>query len=301
MSPNPSPNSAAPGGILLIDKPAGLTSADVVRRVKRRLGGPRVGHLGTLDPFATGLLPLAIGEGLKVVQFLNQESKAYAGTVTLGAATDTLDSTGRVTETAAVPDDVAARLEAVAARFRGDIEQVPPMYSAIKRDGTRMYELARKGVALELEPRRVRIDTLDLRAIGPAEIALDVHCSKGTYVRSLARDLAAALGTVGHLSALRRTRFGTFDLSAATPLEDLVERPVPISPRAALVDLREIESDADLVRRIRLGQQYALAKLPAPRGSDEVAKIIGPSGELVAIVAASGASWKILRVLDVGG
>ena len=299
MSQSRNPNSGAVHGLLLIDKPAGVSSAGVVREVKRRLGGVKVGHLGTLDPFATGLLPLGLGEGLKIVQFLNQEGKAYSGVIALGSTTDTLDSTGRVTQSAPIPPDVESRLDEVSARFRGEIQQVPPMYSAIKKDGTPMYELARKGVEVDLEPRTVTIDELSIAAESPQALRIEVRCSKGTYVRSLARDVAAALGTLGHLSSLRRTAFGRFDVGRASPLESVLESgdPAVISPRDALTDFREIAADDAMIRQIRLGRQYALSELPPPRGHQEIVKVIGTDGALVALLGVAGSAWKILRVL----
>lgn len=296
----PSPNSG-PHGLLLIDKPEGVTSAGVVREVKRRLG-VKVGHLGTLDPFATGLLPLGLGEGLKIVPFLNQEGKAYTGTIALGRATDTLDATGEVTEQAPIPADFAARLADVAARFHGEIRQVPPMYSAIKKDGTPLYTLARKGVELELEPRSVTIEEISLAPAAADAIRIDVRCSKGTYVRSLARDVAAALGTVGHLRSLRRTAFGRFDVAhavAVASVQRAAALPV-IAPRDALPEARELFADEAMLRAVRLGQQSALARLAGPRGVEEVAKLIAPAGTLAAILGAAGSSWKILRVLVPG-
>jgi tRNA pseudouridine55 synthase len=285
-------------GILAIDKPAGLTSADVVRLVKRRLGLAKIGHLGTLDPFATGLLPLAIGEGVKVVPFLNQEGKAYSGTITLGRTTDTLDATGETTETAAVPPLTAAQLTEAAKRFWGEIEQIPPMFSALKRSGVPLYKLARQGVDLELQPRRVRIDSLSLTLTPDGDLAIAVRCSKGTYVRSLARDVARALGTVGYLSSLRRTEFGHFQISSAVPLDAVSAGPdlAITTPRAALAGMRELVADDRLAAEIRLGQQRGLALLANPRAEGELAKIVGSRGDLVAVVVAEAARWKILRV-----
>lgn len=285
-------------GVLLVDKPAGMTSAGVVREVKRRLGATKVGHLGTLDPFATGLLPLAIGEGTKVVAVLSQGDKSYTGVIALGQSTDTLDSTGEVVETAAVPalsDDV---LEAAARRFRGAVEQVPPMFSALKRAGVPLYELARKGVDVEREARRVHIESLTLALVSAVEISLSMRCSKGTYVRSLARDVAAALGTVGHLASLRRTGFGSFDVASAISLDDVdaaAELPI-LPPRIALAGLRELEADAGTAARIRCGQQAAAASLPAAPKRMEVAKVLDGRGNLVALVGESDGQWRIERV-----
>ena len=199
-------------GLLLIDKPAGLTSAEVVRRVKRRVR-VKVGHLGTLDPFATGLLPLCLGEATKIAQFLNTADKRYEGVIQLGWATDTGDCTGRQTASAAVSDRAAADLDAVARRFTGEILQKPPMYSAIKRDGVPLYRFARQGLEVERTPRPVRIAHLGLESVGSGRLRFVLACSKGTYVRVLAEEIGAALGTAAHLDALRRTSFGSFDIT----------------------------------------------------------------------------------------
>jgi tRNA pseudouridine55 synthase len=284
-------------GILLIDKPAGITSAGVVREVKRRLRVAKVGHLGTLDPFATGLLPLALGEGSKVVPFLNQEDKAYEGLISLGRATDTLDATGETTEIAEVPSFDVAWLEAVAERFRGDISQVPPMFSALKRSGVPLYELARRGIEVDREPRRVHIHELSLAPAGPQTIRLSVRCSKGTYVRSLARDVATAMQTIGHLASLRRVAFGRFDVGRALALDRLSLSALPLlTPRQALDPMPELCVDELLVAELRRGEQRGLARLAS---SSPTAKLIGPDGELVAIVVAEHGEWRLARVLAV--
>lgn len=284
-------------GILLVDKPADITSAGVVREVKRRLRVAKIGHLGTLDPFATGLLPLALGEGTKVVSFLSQGEKSYVGVIALGRLTDTLDATGEVVARAAVPSLAPGILEEVARRFRGTIEQVPPMFSALKRGGIPLYELARKGVDIDREPRQVHIESLSLTVASAAEISISVRCSKGTYVRSLACDIAAALGTVGHLASLRRTTFGSFEVASAIPLGSLTaETELPIlSPRVALSGLREIEIDAQLATRIRKGQQVAVASLLAAPSPSEIAKVLCDD-ELVALVGEDEGRWRIQRV-----
>ena len=290
-------------GILLIDKPAGMTSASVVREVKRRLGGSRIGkigHLGTLDPFATGLLPLAIGEGSKIVPFLNQEEKEYSGTIALGRATNTLDSTGETTDEKPVPALTAADVERAALRFRGTIDQVPPMFSALKRQGERLYDLARRGIELELDPRKVEIHELSLELADERTLTVSLRCSKGTYVRSLARDIAVALGTVGHLASLRRTGFGGLDPRHAIAIEAVdssAELPI-LEPREALAGLREFQATESLTEQIRRGQQYALASLPGPAAPAEVAKVVGVRGDLVAIVESAGSGWRIARVLN---
>ena len=284
-------------GILLVDKPADITSAGVVREVKRRLRVAKIGHLGTLDPFATGLLPLALGEGTKVVSFLSQGEKSYVGIIALGRLTDTLDATGEVVARATVPSLAAGILEEVARRFRGTIEQVPPMFSALKRGGIPLYELARKGVDVDREPRQVHIESLSLSVASAEEISISVRCSKGTYVRSLACDIAGALGTVGHLASLRRTTFGSFEVASAIPLGSVTadgELPI-ISPRVALAGLREIEIDAQLATCIRKGQQAAVASLSAVPSPSEIAKVLCDE-ELVALVGEDEGRWRIQRV-----
>jgi len=284
-------------GILLVDKPADITSAGVVREVKRRLRVAKIGHLGTLDPFATGLLPLALGEGTKVVSFLSQGEKSYVGTIALGRLTDTLDATGEVVARATVPSLAAGILEEVARQFRGTIEQVPPMFSALKRGGIPLYELARKGVDVDREPRQVHIESLSLSVASAEEISISVRCSKGTYVRSLACDIAGALGTVGHLASLRRTTFGSFEVASAIPLGSVTadgELPI-LSPRVALAGLREIEIDAQLATCIRKGQQVAVASLSAVPSPSEIAKVLCDE-ELVALVGEDEGRWRIQRV-----
>jgi tRNA pseudouridine55 synthase len=267
--------------------------------VKRRLGAAKVGHLGTLDPFASGLLPLCVDEGAKVVAFLNEEGKSYEGTIRLGVATDTLDRTG--TETAREPlpaiDDEA--LGRAARAFLGESEQVPPMYSALKRKGVRLYELARRGIEVEREPRRIRIESFEVRRVDAERIGFAVAGSKGLYVRTLAADLARALGTVGHLESLRRTRFGSFAIEDATPLDEVAaDRPLPLrSPREALPGRPEIEVDAVLERKLRAGQQWALRELRPPQPGERIAKLVGEGGDLVGILAAAGGRWSIDRIL----
>lgn len=287
-------------GILLIDKPEGMTSAAVVRDVKRALGC-KVGHLGTLDPFASGLLPLCLGEGTKIAQFLNAAEKAYEGVIRLGARTDTGDGTGSVVEETPLPCDLSAeRCSRVAASFLGDRTQVPPMYSAIKRDGVPLYKLARQGVDVEREPRAVRIDSIALEPLDPSRLRLRVECSKGTYIRVLAEEIGAALGTCAHLETLRRTRFGHFRLAAALalPVSPETARAALIGPREALEGLEEVRVDDALATRIRRGQVSALQGLARPTTAAETRKVVGPDGCLLAVVASdSGGRWQFARVL----
>jgi tRNA pseudouridine55 synthase len=288
-------------GILLVDKPEGTSSAGVIRMLKPRLRGAKVGHLGTLDPFASGLLPLCIGEATKVARYLLLEGKAYTGTIQLGAATDTLDRTGAVTETAPVPTLAPGMLADVATRFRGVLEQVPPMYSALKRDGVPLYKLARRGIEVERAARRIEIERLDLTLRSADTLAFDVACTKGTYVRVLAADIGRALGTVAHLSSLRRTAVGSFRVDEAMTPERLFEPddPLPLVPvREALAGRTAFEMPPESVARLRQGQQGALRDLPPARGA-EAALVVAAGGGVVGIIEPStGGIWRLVRLLN---
>lgn len=197
-------------GILLLDKPAGLTSNRALQRAKRLYQAAKAGHTGSLDPLATGMLPICFGAATKLSGYLLGAGKTYAVTAALGVATDTGDADGNVTERSAAPAPSLAQVRAVLASFVGESEQVPPMYSALKQQGRRLYDLARQGVAVERAPRRVQIHSLELDRYTWPELAFTASCSKGTYVRSLVVDIAAALGTLGHVTALRRLAVGPF-------------------------------------------------------------------------------------------
>lgn len=243
-------------GILIVDKPAGMTSNDVVRRVRRLLGTRRVGHCGTLDPMATGILPVAVGEGTRLVQFLMDGDKSYRATLRLGETTDTQDAEGTVLECRDwhAVDEPAVRLAAAA--FVGPLQQIPPMYSALKRDGVPLYRLARQGVEVERAPRSVSINRLEVLGVELPLVTIEVDCSKGTYIRTLAHDLGSALGVGAHLVALRRTRHGRFDEMSAVTLEQLEqllaagERPPLLGPRTVLASLPQLELSAEAARRL---------------------------------------------------
>jgi tRNA pseudouridine55 synthase len=207
-------------GVLLLDKPVGPSSSAVLQAVKRLLNAEKAGHAGTLDPLASGLLPLLFGEATKFAQFGLDAPKEYVADVALGVATETGDAEGAVVERRPVEFD-EARLTAALARFRGAIEQVPPMYSALKQAGQPLYALARAGQTVERAPRRVTIHELDLVSWSPDRLRLRILCSKGTYVRQIAVDLGLALGTVAHLAGLQRTAVGGLRLSSAIALDDL--------------------------------------------------------------------------------
>jgi tRNA pseudouridine55 synthase len=212
-------NPVKVSGMLLVDKPAGPTSHDIVHRVRKLTGIDKVGHGGTLDPMASGLLPLLVGEATKMSSFILADDKSYEFDLTLGATTDTDDSTGVVVSTHSVPEDLSSvRLRTVARDFEGERFQQPPMYSAVKQQGVPLYKLARKGVTVPREPRRIEIYSLELIAVEPPVLTFRVHCSKGTYIRVLAREIGEALSTGAHLSRLRRLSVGTFSLAEATTL-----------------------------------------------------------------------------------
>ena len=293
-------------GVLLVDKPEGTTSAGVIRTLKPRLGRTKVGHLGTLDPFASGLLPLCLGEATKVARHLLVEEKDYEGTISLGTATDTLDRTGSPIATAPVPPLAQPELDAVAARFTGRQQQVPPMYSALKRDGVPLYELARRGLEVERAPREITIERIELALSGPDRIDFRIACSKGTYVRVLAADVGRALGTVAHLERLRRTRVGAFRVEDATAVDALLglapgaTLPV-VAVRDALAGYAAFSAPSDALGRLRRGQQEPLARLPAPRAAGETALLLDPAGNVAAVIEAAGAraAWRLVRLLGV--
>ncbi len=208
-------------GILVVDKPAGPTSSDVVQAVKRLLRADKVGHTGTLDPLATGVLPLCLGKATRLSQYLLDADKGYRATLRLGARTDTGDAEGRVVEEKPVPELGREGLEAVLASLIGEQLQKPPMYSAVKVGGERLYERARRGEQVERAARPIRIAALGLVELAPPLLVVDVVCSKGTYVRVLAEDIGERLGTAAHLAALRRTRSGGFSEADAVPLAEL--------------------------------------------------------------------------------
>ena len=293
-------------GILLVDKPEGTTSAGVIRALRGRLGGRKVGHLGTLDPFASGLLPLCVGEATKIARYLIVENKAYEGSIRLGVATETLDLTGAVTERADVPALSAAVVAEAGRGFLGEIRQTPPMFSAIKQGGVPLYRLARKGVRVEREARSVRIDAFELALQGGDRIAFRVRCSKGTYVRVLAADLGRALGTVAHLERLRRTEVGRFHVRDAWPVEALRDAPadaaLPLVPIAtALEGLARFPLPPRALAMLRRGQQQPLATLPAG-AEGETALLVGEQGDDVSglIEMHAGTGWRLVRLLVPG-
>jgi len=212
-------------GVLLVDKPRDFTSHDVVARLRRKLQMKRIGHAGTLDPMATGLLVMLIGKSTRISQYLISQDKVYEGEITLGVATNSQDADGEVVSTQPVPELTEAQVRAAMAGFMGDQYQTPPMFSAIKKDGVPLYKLARQGEVIEREPRFIRVMAFDLLGFNSPKITFRLACTKGTYVRSIAHDLGQKLGCGAHLSALRRTKSGAMDLSQALTLEGIEALP----------------------------------------------------------------------------
>ena len=286
-----------------------MTSVDVIRRLKRALRGQdrldkkvKIGHLGTLDPFASGVLPICIGTGTKIAQFLMAENKAYTGTIRLGIETDTLDTTGTMTHTAPVPAMSSAVLRDLEQRFSREILQTPPMYSAIKKNGVPLYKLARRGVVIERAARPIVIHALNLTEAGPDTLDFRVSCSKGTYIRTLAADLGATLGCGAHLLSLRRTAFGSFGIKETQPLSCLYEQieqgTIPLlSLSQALRHYRSIRLSAQAVSRIRNGQQEALQELRPASCPQEIVQLLAPNGSLVALAEHHQHQWRLARVL----
>jgi len=275
-------------GILLVDKPAGWTSHDVVARARRLTGQRRIGHTGTLDPMATGLLVLCLGRATRLVEFLTGHTKRYTGVIRLGRTTTTDDAEGETLAEAPVPELGPVELEAALGRFRGVISQLPPSYSALKIGGKRAYALARRGETPAIAPRRVRIDELSGTLLGTGDVGIDVTCSAGTYVRSLARDLGAVLGCGAHLSALRRESAGPFLVARACTLGDL-ERAVANDALTDLVlpaDEGVTAMDAAILGAEGAGvvaHGGAWTAATAPGGAAEPIRIYAESGEFVGV------------------
>jgi tRNA pseudouridine55 synthase len=265
-------------GVLLLDKPVGLSSNDALVRAKRILNAAKAGHTGTLDPFATGLLPLCFGEATKFSQDLLEADKSYDTVVHLGQRSSTGDTEGEIIETRAA-DVTLADIEAVLPQFRGPIQQVPPMYSALKRDGKAYYEYAREGIVLEREARPVTIHKLELVKYEAPFLTLSVTCSKGTYIRVLGEDIGAALGCGAHLNALRRTQVGALTMDGMITLDALAAHAAPrslLAPVDALLStFPVIELTDELAKRFLHGQRLALGKesevaVPAQQGRARV-------------------------------
>ena len=272
-------------GVLVIDKPEGLTSHDVVDRVRGWADQRRVGHLGTLDPLATGVLPIALGEATKLSRLLTLGTKVYAGRIRLGVETATYDREGEAVREASGPSPGREEVEKGLERFRGEIEQVPPPYSAIKQRGQAAYRRARRGEEVELEPRRVTIHELSCTDYTPPFVAIEVTCSAGTYLRSLAHDLGEVLGTGGTLWDLRRTASGPFTIDQAVPVGELDQiGPERVVPMAAAALLPSYEVNRGTAERVRQGVQLARSEVRGVIAEGLVQLVY--EGKLVALVEA---------------
>lgn len=286
-------------GLMVVDKPVGPTSHNVVSLVRRGTQIRKVGHAGTLDPRASGVLVLCLGAATRLSEYLSTSTKRYEAVIRFGSATRTYDSDGEVTShTDAVPrlKDIEATLPA----FLGEIDQVPPPFSAIKVHGKKAYEMARKGQEVDLQPRKVVINRLDVLAFHPPDLSLSIECSAGTYIRSLAHDLGEQLASGAHLAGLRRSRSGPFTLEDAIALPMLEVAFLTgkweqyVRPAAdALPEFPPVPVDAEGLERIRFGH-----RIPAAPGSDGMAKAVGPDGELIAILEAvdGGSEWHPRKV-----
>ncbi|HEX8849248.1 MAG TPA: tRNA pseudouridine(55) synthase TruB [Gemmatimonadaceae bacterium] len=276
-------------GLLLVDKPAGMTSHDAVDRARRALRTKRIGHGGTLDPFATGLLVLLVGRVTRLLPYLDGEPKAYEATIRFGAETDTDDLTGAVTVEAPIPDRAA--VEKAIDGLTGDIEQVPPAYSAKQVGGTRAYAAARRGQALALAAVPVRVARWEIRAWRDSECDVAVVCGGGTYIRALARDLGRAAGSAAHLTALRRTGSGRFAVRDAVAVDAISPGSVR-SPLDAIPDAERIVVDPPTRARIARGMT-----IPRRADASALAAIVDESGELLAVAEPEGDMWQPRVVL----
>lgn len=280
-------------GVLIVDKPVGLVSMRAVERVRRLTKTRRAGHTGTLDPAASGVLPICLGQATKLAPLLIDQEKEYLATVKLGVETDTYDLDGQVLKESEVPDLSEARLLEVLAKFKGTIRQRPPAFSAIRQDGERLYERARRGEKVEVPEREVTIYELELLELSAPTIELRVLCSKGTYIRSLAADLGRELGCGGCLAGLRRTRVGVLGIERAVTLEDLMERAsrgeldeVILTPAEAIAHLPACVVSEEGEARVRQGQTIAgddlIEEMP-DLASAAVVRLLDSEGRLVAL------------------
>ncbi|MGH3732588.1 MAG: tRNA pseudouridine(55) synthase TruB [Acidimicrobiales bacterium] len=284
-------------GLLLIDKPQGVTSHDVVGHVRRVLNEQRVGHAGTLDPMATGLLILGVGPSTRLLRFAQDQVKHYEGVMTFGVRTDSLDADGAVVETAPVPMLTQASVDLAAETLFGDQEQIPPMVSAVKVNGRRLHALAREGLVVDRRPRSITVFALTLAPLDETRWSFDVTCSVGTYVRVLMSDLAQRLATIGHLSALRRLSSGTHHVRDALTYYELDDRvsqdaSVLLAPRCFVDHLATVEVSDDQERRLRMGQRLTFDQ---PEGEEIAA--LSNAGNLVAVLRRRGEVWQPVVVL----
>jgi tRNA pseudouridine55 synthase len=282
-------------GFLVIDKPVDTTSAQVVARVKRLTRAKKVGHTGTLDPFATGVLICCLNQATRLAGYLLKDNKRYRAVLHLGVETDTLDSTGEVVSSAPVSHLTAETVTTAFRAFEGTFQQQPPAYSALKHRGVPLYKLARKGQPVQKPPRQVTVSRLTIEMIALPEVTFAATCSAGTYIRTLGADIGRRIGCGGHLTALRRLNSGPFELDAALSLDQLAEAVADgnlsrhlIQPAQALNNRPRIEADRHLLKKVRHGRQLFLADLgpiyPAPREAGDPILVMGVDNRLMAIL-----------------
>ena len=287
--------------MVVVDKPAAWTSHDVVAKLRKVYRQRRVGHAGTLDPDATGVLLVGLGRATRLLRFLQDTVKGYRATIVFGVSTTTLDASGEVVDRRPMSID-QADIEAVVPAFLGEIEQLPPMVSAVKIGGRRLHELARRGEEVERAPRRVRVDRIDVEAFeaGPYPAAtVLVECSSGTYVRSLAADMGARLGGVAHLGELRRLHIGSFTLDEARTLADIEKDPdaAVLTPAIAMRDLEQVSIDAEQARAVAHGVTFPAAVFAGADAGPGPFAVLGPDGDLLAVYERRRAAVKPAVVL----
>jgi tRNA pseudouridine55 synthase len=288
-------------GLVVVDKPAGWTSHDIVAKLRGVYGQRRIGHAGTLDPDATGVLLVGLGRVTRLVRFLQETTKVYRARVGFGIATDTLDAAGAVLERAEMPI-TREQLECCAKAFVGDIEQVPPMVSALKVGGRKLYELARQGEEVERAARPVHIESLTVDDFAPGpypEATITVECSSGTYIRSLAADLGTALGGCAHLSELRRLRVGSFSLDDAHTMDQIIATPegALLAPSVAMRDLTAVTVDAEQTRAVGHGATFAARSFVDDDAGPGPFAVLDEAGALLAVYERRGAGVKPAVVL----
>ena len=275
-------------GVLVVDKPVGMTSHDVVQAIRNGTGIRRAGHTGTLDPRASGVLVILIGPAVRLSEYVSASDKRYQAIIRMGSSTDTFDADGNFVREDEPVDITEEEFEKVLKTFEGEIEQTPPPYSAVKVKGRKAYEMARKGEEVDLEPRKIQVHHLEVLEWAPPEVVVDVHCSSGTYVRSLANDLGETIGTGAYLVGLRRTKSGRFSLRDSVPLRKLQEAfqagnwyQFLIPAAEALGDWPSIELDPDGVDDVRHGH-----RIPAEADTvlDSMVRAVSMQGELVALM-----------------
>ena len=273
-------------GVLVVDKPVGMTSHDVVEAIRRGTGIRRAGHTGTLDPRASGVLVILIGPAVRLSEYVSASDKRYQAIIRLGSSTDTFDAEGKFTRTNEPVNATEEQFEKILKTFEGEIEQTPPPYSAVKVGGRRAYDMARQGEEVPLEPRKIQVHHLEVLEWAPPEVVVDVHCSSGTNVRSLANDIGVQLGTGAYLVGLRRTKSGRFSLRDATPLRKLQEAfqagnwyQFLIPAAEALADWPAVELNPDDVEEVRHGH-----RVKAQGEQSQLVRGVSAAGELIALM-----------------